>query len=436
MLDARTSYNTRCQRAVAAVLSTGLMLGLSVVQAGEAQPRSPRGLEWEAHRNATVVPAWRAPSSASVMPLRPDSRSTSLTATVFGFLPYWSSAAFLRHDLLTHIACAAVEVSGDGTLGNDHGWPWTSVINEAHQDGVRVVLVATLFDSAGLLDLLTDPEHQSAFFANIHGKMLEGSADGLNIDFEGDGTQWQAFMPSFMAELTSYLHAAQPGCDVTVDGPAVNWSGAWDLSALAQSCDGIVIMGYDFYGSWSTSTGPVAPLAGGSFNIENTVYGQYASVVKTSPDKLILGVPYYGAHWTTVSSEPRCAVTGWIGHPGYSTAQPESELYGLLWDEQSQTPWYRWHDGTTWHQVWFDNATSLGRKYDLAIAASLRGVGIWALGYDGDRTELWATIEDRFVHTPPPPIPVLSEIGLSALSAGVILAGAYTIRRRHRTCEA
>ena len=73
-----------------------------------------------------------------------------------------------------------------------------------------------------------------------------------------------------MADLTAYLHAEIPGCEVTFAGPAVNWSGAWDLPGLAASCDGIFIMGYAFWGSWSSTTGPNAPLIGGSYNITDT----------------------------------------------------------------------------------------------------------------------------------------------------------------------
>jgi hypothetical protein len=33
----------------------------------------------------------------------------------------------------------------------------------------------------------------------------------------------------------------------------------------------------------------------------------------------------------------------------------------------------------------------------LAKANNLKGIGMWALGYDGSRTELWNAIEKRFV---------------------------------------
>ena len=322
-------------------------------------------------------------------------RSLGPCRKVFGYLPYWESSANIQWDVMTHVAAFAVGVNADGTLGNDHGWPWTAMINTAHANGVKVVLVATLFNATDIQTLITTPAYKNAFFANIKDKMLEGTADGVNIDFEGNG----AFVNSinqFMADLTAYMHAQVPGSEVTLAGPAVNWSG-WDFPGLAASCDGIFIMGYAFAGSWSNQSGANAPLTGGSINITDTVLDEYALVTATTPDKLILGVPYYGGHWTTTSSAARSTVIAWQGSTRFYNDQPNSQIYGRLWDATSQTPWYRWFDGSVWHQVWYDDAQSLGLKFQLAQDNNLAGVGMWALNYDATRPELWDELRNRFV---------------------------------------
>ena len=68
-----------------------------------------------------------------------------------------------------------------------------------------------------------------------------------------------------------------------------------------------------------------------------------------------------------------------------------------MWDVVSQTPWIRWNDNG-WNQVWYDDSLSLDLKYDFAIQKNLKGIGIWALGYDGNRSELWNLIEKKFVN--------------------------------------
>ena len=296
--------------------------------------------------------------------------------TVFGYLPYWESSANIQWDAITHVAAFSVEVNANGTLGNDHGWPWTSLVNTAHANGVKVVLTATLFNTTSLQTLMTTPSYKQAFFVNMKNKMLEGTMDGINIDFEGSGS-WQAHAPTFMAELTAYMHSEVPGSEVTFAGPAVNWSNM-NMPALAASCDGIFIMGYAFAGSWSNNSGPNSPLNGGSINITDTVLDEYGAVTAATPEKLILGIPYYGGHWTTTTSAARAPVIDWQGSTRFVNDQPNSQTYGRLWDATSQSPWYRWFDGSNWHQVWYDDAESLGIKYDLAEDNSLQGVGMWA----------------------------------------------------------
>lgn len=381
----------------------GLLAWLPVQARAEPagdEPKGPHQLWLEAHYDASTSPGFLGDAGEPVIALQQASGTGGPCRTVFGYLPYWERVGVenIRWDLLTHLACFSVEVNSDGTFGNLRGWPWTSIINTAHANGVKVILVATNFDPASILTLITTPAYKQAFFENIKAQMLAGNADGVNIDFENAGP-WRSHINGFMADLTAYLHAEIPGCEVTFAGPAVNWGNAWDLPGLAASCDGIFIMGYAFHGSWSSTSGPNAPLTGGSINITNTVLTQYGEVTMNNPEKLILGLPYYGHHWITETSAPRSAVIkedGFVGSTRFRNDEPNSQLHGLRWDSVSQTPWYRWQADGQWHQVWFDNAESLGLKYDLADAYGLQGVGMWALNYDGARPELWDELDARY----------------------------------------
>ncbi|MDP3683382.1 MAG: glycosyl hydrolase family 18 protein, partial [Ignavibacteria bacterium] len=316
-------------------------------------------------------------------------------------LPYWeykSAGNYLRYDLLTHIALFDFAADSLGNLQNPPYWPWTDVINKAHLHGVKVILSTTNFEASQMRQLLNSDSAKQNLFANLKNKVTTYKLDGVNIDFEeyysadrGD------LLNNFMKQLTDSIHAAIPNCEVSFAGPAVNWSG-WKLAGLANACDYIFIMGYAFAGSWSDYTGSNAPLLGGTYNITNTIAKQYADVIKSNPKKLILGVPYYGNKWKTKTQEPHTAIVSY----GYTTRFRDdvtvSQSYGLLWENTQKTPWYRWKlNDTTWYQVWFDNDSSLGMKYDLAKSNNLKGIGMWALGYDGSRTELWNAIEKRFV---------------------------------------
>ena len=352
--------------------------------------------ELEAHRDTPTSPDLLGRPGEPILPLQ-SPRTARPCRTIFGYLPYWEGATNMHWNLITHIACFSVDVASDGSVSNAHSWPWTSVINSAHANGVKVILVATLFNDTSISTLINNATYKANFFANMKARMLQGSADGLNIDFEGSGT-WRSTVQLFMADLTAYMHTQIPGSEVTFAGPAL--ASGWDLAALANSCDGIFIMGYAFAGSWNTYTGPNSPLtaSGSGICITNTVLSQYYPVTQVHPDKLILGLPYYGGHWTTGSSSPRAAVVSWVGATFFRNDQPNSQIYGRQWDTISQTPWYYYQDPNTWHQVWYDDAQSLGLKYQLAQDQNLQGVGMWALNYDGTRTELWNELQTRFVN--------------------------------------
>lgn len=350
------------------------------------------------HTDSPTHPSHFTNHSAT-MALSPASASVGIASpgrpckTIFGYLPYWENSSTLRWNLLTHVACFSLEVNGDGTIRRTRGWPWTNVINNAKANGVKVILVVANFNPTEISSIINTPAHRQTFFQNMRAQMIAGDADGLNIDFES-GSGWQDDMPGFLTELNTYLKSYNPEWELTVATPAVNWGNRWDFPATAAACDGLFIMGYAYAGSWSNSSGPNAPFDGGSNNILKTMDDEYAGV---PPEKLILGLPYYGHHWITTNASARSSVVDFVGSTRFFDDVVDATTYGRLWDATSQTPWYRWFENGQWNQVWYDDAESLGIKYDAALARGYQGVGMWALGYDegpdGSRDELWDALE-------------------------------------------
>lgn len=376
-----------------------LLFLLLIMQFGYGQtPKSIHQTDSETYRHLPRNASLFDLSGKDILPLRAQ-KQAGLSKTIFGFLPYWeyqTAPENLQYDLLSHIAAFEFPLAPDGTVSYPSYWPWTDVINDAHGNGTKVVMCVTNFETDEIHTILTNTTTQNSFFNNAKSIIQTYDLQGVNIDFENISSDDRgALLNSFMTDLTAFMHSEVPGSEVSVDGPAVNWGG-WDFSGLAASCDYIFIMGYDFYGSWSATSGPCAPLTGGNHNVTNTVEVQYAQVTQNNPQKLILGVPYYGSRWETETPDAYAAVIDYINHPRYRDAWPQSATYGLLWDSQSQTPWYYYLESSVWRQVWFDTDSSLGLKYDLADAHALQGVGMWALGYDGTYPELWDELRKRY----------------------------------------
>ncbi len=382
---------------------------ICVLQIGFSQePKSIHQIEWENHKNDAVA-IQKPETSINVIPLNKSAfEQKALSHYVFGYLPYWvynDPPLYFQFDLLTHIALFDFSVSSaTGAIGNPSNWPWTDLIDAAHTNGVKVVMCVVEFDNDNIHTIITNPTIKNSFFEKVKGKIDTYNLDGINIDFEGlHTTDRGSVINNFMTELTDYVHSSFPGGDkeVSIAAPAVNWGG-WNLPGLAAACDYLFIMGYDFHGSWSSSAGPSAPLTGSSYNITNTLTNYnngYGAVVNNNPEKLILGVPYYGNKWRTASQNENSNALEYIGSRKYSTAKSELGSHDLLWSSNYKTSWYTYESGGNYYQTWYDNDASLKLKYDLAESNNLKGVGMWALGYDDHYLELWDLLRSSFLDT-------------------------------------
>ena len=354
----------------------------------------------------------------AIIPLQ-NRESNTLSKKVFGFLPYWeqSSGAHnnIQYNLMTHIACFDFMVQSDASVDTPVGWPWTTEINAAHAQGVKVIMTVVNFGGSDGADavaweLFTNTSKKNTFFANVKSIIQAASLDGVNIDFEGMTTGHRgAELNTFMAQLTTYIHTELGSeYEVSFDGPAVNWGG-WIMDDLVAAVDYLIVMAYDYEGSGSSKTGAVAPLTHHTSwkrFVTRTIVGvggtsTYQSVTESTPEKLILAVPYYGQHWKTATSSPESTITSYEGSTRFRNTVTEVNTSGYesFWNSNFESPWYRWNDGTNWHQVWADDVLSISKKYDLAIDSNLGGIGIWALNYDGTRPELWDLIDTKFNDT-------------------------------------
>ena len=323
------------------------------------------------------------------------SGDAELCGTVFGFLPYWVNQAWLQYDLISVLAVFCVDMGSDGTITNSHGFPATfaTAMDQAHTNGAIAVVTVTNFSGSAIHSIITT--NRSTAIATIVDLVNYTVVDGVCIDFENVQASDSDSLVTFMEDLRSALPAAH----ISICTPVVDWTGAFDYNDLAETCDALMIMCYAFAGSWSTIAGPNAPLVGWGSSPESSsnMVWSLCDYIRYAPDvheKLVVGLPYYGHQWETSSSSPHSSGSS-CSTLFYTTLADRAESYGTIWDEESMTPWYRFNSGG-WNQGWYDDDESLGLKYDMVTMAGMQGVGIWALGYDGDRTELWQELENSF----------------------------------------
>ncbi len=324
-----------------------------------------------------------------------NSGDAQLYGTVFGFLPYWVNQTWLQYDLISVLAVFGVEMGAGGTITNSHGFPSTfaTAMDQAHANDAIVVVTVTNFSGSSIHSILTT--NRSTAIATVADLVNSTVVDGVCIDFENVQAADSENLVTFMEDLRAEL----PDAHISICTPVVDWAGAFNYSELAETCDALMMMCYAFSGSWSTVAGPNAPLVGWGSSPESSSNMAWAlcDYVRYEPEvheKLVVGLPYYGHQWETAGSSPHSSASN-CSTLFYTTLADRAETYGPLWNEESLTPWYRFNSGD-WNQGWYDDDVSLGLKYDMVTMAGMQGIGIWALGYDGDLPELWNQLETSF----------------------------------------
>jgi spore germination protein YaaH/flagellar hook assembly protein FlgD len=373
----------------------------------------------------------------------------ALKREVFGFLPYWElSASSTRYDWekLSTVAYFGVGASGSGALQRRNsdgsttvGWSgWTSskmtsVINAAHASGARVVLTIQSFawSSAGVArqkSLLGSSGNRANLARQIATAVRDRGADGANLDFEPIVATYADEFTALVRAVRSELNKVHAGYQLTFD--TTGWIGNYPIEKATASggADAVVVMGYDYRGASSNPVGSVAPIAGPTYDIADTV-AAYTARIPAS--KVILGVPYYGRAWSTSTSALHAKNISGTKYGAsttvvYTTARQYAADHGKQRDPVEGAAWtaYKRQNCTAkygcvtpWREIYYDDATALGQKYDLINRANLRGAGIWALGYDGTRTELYQVLKDKFITDTVPPVISASSISAPFVSA-------------------
>jgi spore germination protein YaaH len=469
---------------VPALLLLGSLLGLAPVSAAVASqnvptltPLAPWGSgsmatpdathPWVMQQAATKVATAR---TGTLQPFTAPPRlpaiggGAGLKREVFGFAlasslsdptvgyPTWDFS------LLSTVAFFGLHVQDNGTFAADSGAAvWNSsqlsgLLTTAHSHGVKVVLTIILQDfSAGTPHMCAGLLHASTTITNTVNEVKAKGIDGVNIDYEGlngscghpDSSWARHGFTSFAGELRAQLPAGSYLSVDTYASSAADSLGFFDVRGLAPYVDSYFVMAYDLeYANWARTPtscsrfclGPTAPLGGYYYN-DTTTASQYRSVVPAS--KVILGVPYYGRKSCVTSATPNQYPSTSVVADAYTDASAEytapavkAGSYAAHRDAKDPSGQERWD---VWvntslnciRELYWDDAVSLSRKYDLVNRDNLRGVGIWNLNYGGGAPALWSALNTYFscpvtISVPAPATTTQFNVGISAGSCAAV----------------
>ena len=331
---------------------------------------------------------------------------------VFGWHPYWMGNAWQNYpfELLSTISYFSYKIDPQtGSYSNSkqiEDWRTTALIDSAKLKKTKILLTISSHGRSNNHLFLGDRGKWSVLIDSVTQLIKERDADGVDVNFEQlpymKRERFNLFIKQLREQLDNRINSKKAILSITL--PAVDSREIFDVKELQKYADLLVIMGYD-YNTGNQIQGAVAPLRsveGYPISLSNTV--EFYLNTGIDPSKTVLALPYYGSMWTgnlgengAVESKFERKVTYREimnlfskNIDGNSNAEP-------FLDQKSMTNYYNftYPDNTT-KEIWFDDDYTLGKKFDYAISQKLKGIGVWALGYDNGFEELWDVIDDRF----------------------------------------
>lgn len=343
---------------------------------------------------------------------------------VFGWHPSWMGSAWQSYpfELLSTLSYFSYKVDPlTGSYTNPkqmEEWRTTAMIDSAKLKKTKVLLTVSSHGYKNNTSFLGDQAKWNVLIDSVSTLLLDRDADGVDLNFENLPYLKRGSFNRFVKELRNRLNQKitnkTPVISLTL--PAVDSREIFDVVDLEKYIDLFVIMGYD-YNTGPQLQGAVAPLIPyetENLSLNNTLKFYLNKGIK--PSKTVLALPYYGSMWEGNIDEDGSTISKFERKVTYREVMSifneefitKNNLSPVL-EKKSMTNYFNviYPDNST-KEVWFDDDYTLGKKYDFAIVNQLKGVGIWALGYDNGYNELWDVIESKFATDA---IPVIDPVG-------------------------
>ncbi|QQS43701.1 hypothetical protein IPM65_06200 [Candidatus Roizmanbacteria bacterium] len=335
---------------------------------------------------------------------------------IIGFLPYWAvgNKAKVYPEYMDQMIYFGLTMDQSGKLQtedkNGNTLPEWNSLNSAYFKSLRenarktdtkVLIAIKNFNNDEINTLISNPTSVQTAIREIKAIITEYELDGVNIDFEyvtRSDFPTQKFYNQFLKILADDLREEKADIIISFDvnATAVYADMAYDMVKIGDTVDQVIIMGYDYSQPSSVAAGPVSPI---EMNDNSPSLSRTLDSLKgrVEPEKTVLGVPFYGYEWQTLTDDFRSKT---VPHTGaiatYKRVREliaNKETVSIQYDPDSKSPWITYRQNGRIKQIYYEDEKSLESKIEFIHDRDLAGIAIWSLGYEGDYIEPWIVIK-------------------------------------------
>ena len=343
---------------------------------------------------------------------RMDKRFLREDTEVYTWYPYWMGDVWKSYDfdLISSISFLSYKIDPKtGSYLNPEQikqWRETDLLDSAKKHETKVLLSLALEGEESHLEFLKNEKSWTTTLDSITVLLKAQDADGIEVEFIDIPLDLEPKFLDFIALLKENLSYRFITKKLTLSLviPAAPDKFPFDLRKLDESVDLFIVKGMDYHEEDGT-VAAVAPLrnetAGGP-SLENTLLTYLDRGLNA--EKSILALPLYGSQWAgTFDPEEGFYTTNFERKVTLSEVnrvfQSKDSIYKIepTLDETTMTQYFflEFQDNTS-IEGWYDDSLTLSKKMDYALVKKFKGVGLWALGYDLGKNEVWDVVAKKF----------------------------------------
>nr|AJE31856.1 chitinase [Heterodera cruciferae] len=304
---------------------------------------------------------------------------------------------------LTHLILSFSTPDAQGNLS-----PLSTVQKQALKVGksangalkVMIAIGGGGFPPSTFTALTSNSGTRKGFINNIVAYLKTNGLDGADIDWEFPTANDKTIYVTFLRELRKALPSGAL-LSIASAASAYYLDPGFDLAGIADAVHFINVMCYDYYGGWSSSTGPNSALfKGGSADPSEVLNSDWTMKYHLSkmrnPGKLNMGVPFYGKYWTNVGAPLKGDDALWRQLGAYGTELAwrdlgkNFDLSKTRYQKTAKTPYI--YDASSKRLLTFDNPQALKDKAQYVADKKIGGTMIWSIDQDDEKLSLLKAI--------------------------------------------